>query len=416
MTRLAATRLRSDARLPPQLASTMRPELPSLVLEIIDAVREAIPEYARPMEGPYGQALTIAVEQALTTFVDRVADPTISMEQRDEVFRRMGEFEALEGRSLDSLQAAYRIGSHVAWQRVMRVGRRDGYSPWTVLVLADVLMSYMEELAELSRQGYVEAMAREDDVRWRWRQRLLRLILERPPVPLDAIADLAVQANWTVPAEVTLVAAQPDAACDEAALDPDVIVDLEEAPHLLVPGTATPARLEMVAAALPEGRVAIGSTVALTAADDSLRWARQALALAENGILDADRVIRCDEHLCALLLFADPALMAQLERQRLAPLGPLSAPRRRRLIQTLMIWLDVQGTATRMADRLGVHPQTIRYRMRQVEQTMGDQLTDPGRRFETEAVLRAAALRERAERAASRRRRREGRTQLGARP
>lgn len=50
-----------------------------------------------------------------------------------------------------------------------------------------------------------------------------------------------------------------------------------------------------------------------------------------------------------------------------------------------------------------------RYRLRWV-------LADPGLRFETEVALRAAVLRERAERAVSRRRRREGRAHPGARP
>jgi PucR C-terminal helix-turn-helix domain len=417
MTTFASTGLSrqmpGETALPPQLASIMRPELPSLRSEIIESIRQAIPEYARSMAGPYGQALSIAVEQALTSFADRVADPAASMQRRDTVFRRLGELEAAEGRSLDNLQAAYRIGAHVAWQRVMRVGKREGFSPWTVLVLGDVLMSYMEELADLSHQGYLEARAREGAVLDRWRQRLLRLIVERPAVPFDAIVDLAGQAGWTVPAEVTLVAAQPAAGCDKTKLDGDVLADPD---RLLVPGAVTQRRRDMLAAALPAGRVAIGPTVPLADAADSLRWARRAISLAEEDIIAADRLILCDEHLCTLLLFADPQLTAQLERRRLAPLGPLSAPRRRRLTETLLLWLDAQGTATRMADRLGVHPQTIRYRMRQVEQTMGDQLADPGLRFETEVALRAAVLRERAERAVSRRRRREGRAHPGARP
>jgi hypothetical protein len=415
MTTFASTTLRSETVLPPQLASTMRPELPSLATEIVESIRQAIPEYARSVNGPYGQVMTIAVQQALTTFADRVADPGVSMERRDEVFRRLGQLEALERRSLDSLQAAYRIGSRVAWQRVMRVGRRDGFSPWTVLVLGDVLMSYMEELADLSRQGYLEVQARESEVLDRWRQRLLRLILERPAVPLEAIVDLAGQAGWTVPAEVTVVAIRPGGEHDKSGLDPDVLVDLDDAaPRLLVPGVVTPRRREVLAKALA-GRAAVGPTVALRAAPDSLRWAQRALSLAQEGIIPGDGLIFCDDHLCTLLLFADPALMAHLERQRLAPLGSLSGPRRRRLVETLMLWLDAQGTATRMADRLGVHPQTVRYRMRQVEQAMGDHLTDPRLRFETEIVLRAAELRERAERFVGRRRRRDGKADLGTR-
>src|SRR5258708_35649015 len=94
---------------PSQLAAIMRPELPDLARDIIAEIRARIPEYARPMGGPYGQALRMGVQQALSSFFDSVADPSAPHEQRDSMCRRLGQFEAQEGRSLDSLQAGYRI-------------------------------------------------------------------------------------------------------------------------------------------------------------------------------------------------------------------------------------------------------------------------------------------------------------------
>ena len=46
-----------------------------------------------------------------------------------------------------------------------------------------------------------------------------------------------------------------------------------------------------------------------------------------------------------------------------------------------------------MATRLGVHPQTVRYRLRQIRELWGDEIDDPDRRFELELVLRAQRLR-----------------------
>lgn len=48
-----------------------------------------------------------------------------------------------------------------------------------------------------------------------------------------------------------------------------------------------------------------------------------------------------------------------------------------------------------MGELLDVHPQTVRYRLRNLESIFGDQLTDPENRFATEVVLRALHLRER---------------------
>lgn len=50
-----------------------------------------------------------------------------------------------------------------------------------------------------------------------------------------------------------------------------------------------------------------------------------------------------------------------------------------------------------MGERLDVHPQTVRYRLRSLESILGDQLVDAERRFAIEVVLRALALRSRTE-------------------
>ncbi|MCP9953748.1 helix-turn-helix domain-containing protein [Actinomadura madurae] len=76
------------------------------------------------------------------------------------------------------------------------------------------------------------------------------------------------------------------------------------------------------------------------------------------------------------------------------------SPRQRdRLLDTLRASLVTRGTATDIAGELGIHPQTVRYRMRQVEGILGDRLADSEARFAIEAVLRAMRLRERASRA-----------------
>ena len=100
--------------LPQEFAAIMRPELPSLVMEIGVEVTRAYPEYARLLSGPNGQAIRIGVEQSLSAFVDLVAEPTSSTSLRDDMCRRFGRFEAYEGRTMEALQGAYRLGARVA--------------------------------------------------------------------------------------------------------------------------------------------------------------------------------------------------------------------------------------------------------------------------------------------------------------
>jgi len=45
-----------------------------------------------------------------------------------------------------------------------------------------------------------------------------------------------------------------------------------------------------------------------------------------------------------------------------------------------------------VAHRIHVHPQTVRYRLRQIQELFGDQLRDPDRRFELQLALRVRTL------------------------
>ena len=389
--------------LSPDLAAVLRPELPSLADEIITAIRDKIPEYARPIDGPYGQIMRTGVEQALTSFVDLVADPATSRADRDGVARMLGRHEAEEGRSLDSLQAAYRVGAQVAWHRAMEVGRAARLSSSVMSTLADAVFAYMNDLATLSFEGYRELTAQSAEEQHAARRRLLQLILDRDnPVPLRALADLAETACWPLPEQVIAVALTPapdSLAAGALAAFPaedDVLASLDNPqPHLLFRADTGALRWETLQPGLGGRRAAIGLAVPLADAADSLRWARQALALAESGTIEADPVVYCEDHLVTLWLLSDGALADQVSRRHFGALEGLTPRQQERLTETFGAWLETRGTAAEIADRLQVHPQTVRYRIRQLERTLGDQFGDPDARFAMEMVLRVMRLRER---------------------
>jgi len=89
-----------------------------------------------------------------------------------------------------------------------------------------------------------------------------------------------------------------------------------------------------------------------------------------------------------LLLAADPGVAADLAASRLAPLDDLPDGPRARLRETLAAWLDRPGQVQAVAAALGVHPQTVRYRVRQLRDLFGDRLEDPDARFELALALR----------------------------
>lgn len=384
--------------LPQEFAAIMRPELPSLIKEIGVEVTRAYPEYASLLSGPNGQAIRVGVEQSLSSFVDLVAEPSTSTSLRDDMCRRFGRFEAYEGRTMETLQGAYRLGARVALRRAKKVGRSYNFSPTLMLSFADALFTYIDELESLSREGFLEVQSQTGEQGEAMRRRLLHLILAGRPVPRTAIAELCEQTGWTLPDEVTLVAVRAPAGLDRVSADRDVLADLSDPqPHLLIPGPLDDARRAMLDQSLLGTRAAIGLTVPTALASDSIRWARRILELVDAGVIDDAPFILCEDHLITLWLLSDPVLLDQLAQRELAPIAGISATRRERLVETLRIWLDTRGTAAHMGELLDVHPQTVRYRMRNLESIFGEQLVDPESRFSTEAVLRALQLQARSQ-------------------
>jgi hypothetical protein len=363
---------------PDQLASVVRQEIPGLAEEIISEIRGRIPEYARPLDGPYGRALRTGVSTALTTFADLLADPAAPREQRDCLCRRLGEGEWQEGRSLEALQTAYRTGVQVTWRRAMVVAQRLSLPADAVCKLADAVIAYGGELAALSEAGYLEAKRRSGDGLAQCRRRLLRLILEDPPAPQRAITELAALARWELPAEVTLVATAPGPG-QAGALADDMLASLDgPQPHILVPGPLDERRLAAIEPVVTSAAAAAGPTVPLVAAADSLRWARKALAAARDGCIRSSGLIRCEEHLMTLWLRSDPALVQLIAERHFPALQRLAPAKRAELLKTFAAWLEYRGKA---AEHLRVHPQTVRYRLRQLRDLLGSRLDDPMEQF-----------------------------------
>jgi hypothetical protein len=380
-----------DERLPSELADALRPGLPSLADEIIVAIGKEVPEYARPLEGPFGEGLRYGVERALGRFVEALVDPgVVDDSSRREVYVELGRGEMRAGRSLDALLSAYRLGARIAWERCVDAGQKAGFDPDTLYRLASAIFSYIDRISAESVEGYAAEQSISLADRQRRRRALVRL-LARDDAGAEEVRDLAQDAVWPRPATVAaLVTRAPDADRLASRLGGEAIAVAEEGLALaFVPDPDAPGRLAELARALEDAPAALGPTVALERAAGSLHRARAAFGLQELGLLPATSPLRSDEHLTDLLLRGDGALAADLAARALAPLDDLKDGARERLLDTLRAWLDEPGQVSRVAERLHVHPQTVRYRMGQLRDLFGARLDDPDARFELALALRA---------------------------
>ncbi|MFH8662235.1 PucR family transcriptional regulator [Streptomyces afghaniensis] len=385
--------------MPPELAELLRAQLAAVADQVEEEVRRQVPEYARPAEGLYGRNLRAGVVQALTLFVDHIADPRDDGGAIAATYYELGRGEALEGRSLDALQSALRVGGLHAWRLMGRTAEELGLDSTVVAALGELAFRTVHEVAQAAAAGYAEAQLRSSDELERRRRRLLDLLLEDGPVALEAVQELAHGARWPVPRTVAVVAlaAAPDRRDEDRPLAAaGALVDMESRPpRMLVPDPDGSGGFGGRAFTLAlRGRpAAIGPTVAVTGAAQSLHLASRALGLMGRGILPRQGVVRCADHLSTLLLYGDEPLLERLQARVLAPLDTVSAGQRDRLAETLLAWLLSGSNVPDVAARLHIHPQTVRYRLRQLEKLFGDALHDPETRLDLILALRAQSLR-----------------------
>jgi hypothetical protein len=377
-------------RLPPHAVAAMRPQLPDLAREIIAAIRVEVPAYARPLEGPFGRGLVVGVEEALRQFLDGIeADGHMP---RSRVYVDLGRGEVRAGRSLDVLLAAYRVGARVAWRRFSAGGVAAGLEPQTLYLLAESIFAYIDELSAKSAEGYaLEQSAAAGELRAQ-RQRLARLLLRDPPADPFDVEEVARMARWRLPAALAAFAF-PEAESERIVprLPADAIVDTVGG--LVCALLPDPRRAGLGAqlqhAVGPRHVASLGPAVAWRDAALSLARARAVLELSAEGAAPDHGVLDAADYTTALLLRSDRRLAQELVRTRLAPLDGLAAGPRARLTATLVAWLAAQGRPQAVAERLHVHPQTVRYRLGRLRELFGDALEDPQGRFELELALRA---------------------------
>jgi sugar diacid utilization regulator len=131
---------------------------------------------------------------------------------------------------------------------------------------------------------------------------------------------------------------------------------------------------------------------------DAHRQARhaQAVAAAEPGSVRAGAVLFDELGLLRFLLApSDRADQVRYARSVLGPVLDYDREHRTELVATLGAYLDEGGSLTRTAERLFVHPKTVRYRLRRVEELTRRDLAGSHDRFDAQlaiTILRAHAV------------------------
>ncbi|MEU6549213.1 helix-turn-helix domain-containing protein [Streptomyces sp. NPDC046915] len=312
--------------------------------------------------------------------------------------RETGRIRAEYGMPLADTLHAYRIGFEFLWSRILEEARAHPEVSDTELVAGSAQIwalfgRYAEAVAEAHRETTAELSLQRQARRSALVEALLTGAIADRTTLWEAARELGMpeRGPYAVVAAESVAPGTGPLTGTEAALRQ---AGLPSAWRLLpdqqigLVALATPAAEHAAVRILRRAHARVGLSPGFGSLRDTpqaLRFARLALA----GLPGAGPgVARFDDDPFAMVIAAAPAEAAHLVTVALGPVLDLPAPERARLLETLEHWFAAAGSAAGAARSLFVHPNTVRYRLRRVEELTGRTLSDP----RTAADFRAALL------------------------
>ncbi len=391
----------------------LRRELPALAAEIVEELLHGIPEFSALIDDNDAiddELFRQRVEEALLTVLGYQEQPPEQApdehdeqaESEDEIENHVKVENRFESKARHGTASESASGiepgiaareecevTHEGRHEGLREARADGVREVRPVGLREARLEARRDARHEGRHD-----GRRDGVRGsdQARQDLFKTLTDDRAASEMSLSELAEAAGWPLPPAVrAIVPATPGETQQLAAvLDHALVGMFAGRPCLLVPSSDPDNRAPLEH--LLRGRfAAVGHAVPLRDTASSLRWALRLSALtpARPGV--EVRPVFVDDHLSTLLLLQDEPLAHALAARWLRPLADLTPRQSERLEVTLLAWLE-GGGAPEAAKALSVHPQTVRYRMRQLEKLFGTGLRDPRTRFELEMALRSRRL------------------------
>lgn len=380
------------------LARLLQARLAEAAAQAVEAIVAEVPAYRGALSGGRAVRIASAVQFALAGFIDTATRRGDRADQVQAVLDgayALGRDEARSGRSMDALLAAYRVGARVSWRELAAVAVAHAEAD-VVARFAALVFAYIDELSAASVAGHAEELTASELDRRRSLERLAHRLLVADP--MDVLLVAAKRANWAPPETLTVVVAPVERArqlrqhlvatalqaADESA---ETVADQETA-VFLVPDVHGRRRQRLIRG-LGESRwqrgpgqasgsevlgpVVVGPAKPWALAASSLHRALRVRSLSgpRAAVLDTET------WLVPLVTSADADALADLNARTFSLLEELRPATRARLLETLRSWLLHQGRREAVAQELFVHPQTVRYRMGQLRDLLGDRLDDP---------------------------------------
>jgi hypothetical protein len=363
-----------------------------LVARTASAIQSDVTYYAGPATGGRRKVIEGAIYAAMREFGEQASGRARADGGVIAMFHHLGWSEAVDGRSLEAMWRSFEVATHEVWSELHRIARDLGLAMPVLGRLGNLLFDLAATLRDAVEDGHAEGR----------RQVVTGVIASHVPLIehllhgdiTDDIHQLADQAGWPLPQSSLVMCAERPvfAAQAEAALVHEGLFTFAEPPNVfaLCDSADKAVAIEAVHTATSAPTVVISPPAPPHYLHDAVKLAIRADGLVRSQQLPAQRVVDCVDHELMLWLEAEPLLRERAIHGLLAPLQRQSPHRRYMLALTLAHWLEQRVSATQIGRQLGVHPQTVRYRLRKARSLLGKQLDDPELAFPMLLALRSA--------------------------
>jgi len=301
-----------------------------------------------------------------------------------------GTARALAGVPLPAVMTAYRIGFRFMWEQTLATARAAGIPTESILdATARVFFAqdtFTQAMATAYRQQLTAQILEQEEER----SALVEALLSRRITDTQSLWEAADLLRLPTSGPYVVVAAELPAIgkLGLPAIENKLSVrDIRSAWRLLpdlqvgivhLRGHATPAALGKLVEVLRQAataRVGISPPFhELAETSDALRFAR----LAVTGKPSAESLVAVfDDTPLAVAAISAPQVMAKIKSSVLGPLNELPAEERTALLDTFQAWVQAGGSANDTAAKIFYHPNTVRHRLRRIEELTGRSLSRP---------------------------------------
>jgi hypothetical protein len=369
----------------------------ALATELTAVIRKAEPFYDAGATVP-AEDLRGSVRDNLLYILSRLAGrPSPGLGAPRATGRRRAE----QGAPLPAILHSYRVAGTFIWSAILDEAG-DEESAAALLPAASELWSIMDELSSSVTDAYRDTVADRARSNAQTRNAMLDVLLRGDGGDGSRLWESA--ATLRLPHQGTFVVAAAPAPrpgveaiphAEEALRTRDIrsAWRVEIDAHVGVVVLTRRTGIDVLCARLAEladGPVGLSEPYGnLEQTPAALRQARLASAAATPG---SHEIVRYERVPIAVLLAGAPDAAATVARTILGPVLALPATECDVLLGTLRAWFTEDGATSVAAEKLHVHRNTVRYRLRRVEELTGRSLTRPTGVAELHLALEAARI------------------------